>query len=305
MDPEQTFSEIHSVAPLSIASSFLLLNSVLLAALSAATHTRIHWLSEIAWFATFFCAFLAFLKLLNRLAPEFPSWIARSIHWAHALTFEILAFGAVALLRFVPYSPRAKGTGPRPILLVHGYCNHGSVWAYLQRALAKTGIGPVYTINLGHPFRSIREYAEHVACKAGEIRATTGHNELIVIGHSMGGLVSAWYAAKLAPPNTVTDVVTLGSPLGGTHVACIALGPNGKEMRRASIFVSELKTLMHAKPEIRFYHLNTKTDQLVIPHQSGLLGTDLTREFTLDDIGHASLLFSPRVAAKVTEWLRK
>jgi len=305
MNPEELISEIHAVAPLSKVSSLFLLNAVLFSALSAATHTRMHWVSELAWFGAFAFAILAIIKLLNRLAPELPSWAARPVHWVHALVFEVLAFGAVALLRLVPGNLSTKGSGSKPILLVHGYCNHGSVWFYLQRMWAKTGVGPVYTINLGHPFRSIREYAEHIACRAAEIRAETGHSELILIGHSMGGLVSAFYAAKLAQPGTVTAVITLGSPLGGTHMAQLALGPNGREMRRASVFVSELKTLMAAKANIRFYHLGTKTDQLVIPSEAALLGNDPAREFVLDDIGHASLLFSPRVAAKVSEWLHK
>jgi triacylglycerol esterase/lipase EstA (alpha/beta hydrolase family) len=299
------FEEITAVAPLSKVSTLLLLGAVFFAALSGLTHTIFHSVSIISLFVALGLGFFAFIKVLNRLAPDLPSFLIRPIHWIHALSFELLAFAAVAILRLVPRKPRPQGTGPRPILLVHGYCNHGSVWAYLQPLLAKLNVGPVYTINLGHPFRSIQEYAKHVSEKAAAIRSETNQEHLILIGHSMGGLVSAFYAAKMAPAHSVTDVITLSSPLGGTHVARLALGPNGKEMRLASQFVQQLKSLIQAKPDIRFYHIATRTDQIVFPSQSALLGNNPSREFVFEDIGHASLLFSPRVAAKISEWLRK
>jgi triacylglycerol esterase/lipase EstA (alpha/beta hydrolase family) len=298
-------NEITQVAPLSRASTAFLLSSVFFATGSAITHTTLHAVSIGALLIAIPLGFLALVKIFNRLAPDLPPFLRRPIHWIHALTFELFALLAVAILRFVPRSSRGQGQGARPILLVHGYCNHGSAWAYLQPLLAKKEIGPVYTVNLGHPFRSIQEYAKHVAEKAASIRAETGQSQLILIGHSMGGLVSALYATKLAPADSVTDVITLGSPLGGTHLARLALGPNGKEMRLASIFTQELKSLIETNPKIRFYHLATRTDQLVFPCESALLGNDLSRQLTLEDIGHASLLFSPRVGAQITQWLKK
>jgi triacylglycerol esterase/lipase EstA (alpha/beta hydrolase family) len=305
MNEETIFTEaVTKVAPLSKASALLLLSTVFCAGLSGITHTTVHSVSIGALLVALILGFFALLKILNRLAPDLPPFLVRPIHWVHALTFELFAFAAVAILRLVPRKESAQGSGKRPILLVHGYCNHGSVWAYLQPLLAKLRVGPVYTINLGHPFRSIREYAEHIQAKAAAIRSETNEPHLILIGHSMGGLVSAFYATKMAPENSVTDVITLGAPLGGTHMARLALGPNGKEMRRASTFVQELKTLIQSKPGIRFFHLGTRTDQLIFPSESAILGNDPSREFVLEDIGHASLLFSPRVAAKITEWLK-
>jgi triacylglycerol esterase/lipase EstA (alpha/beta hydrolase family) len=119
----------------------------------------------------------------------------------------------------------------------------------------------------------------------------------------MGGLVSAWYATKLAPPGTVTDVITLGSPLQGTHVARIALGPNGSQMRRNSEFTKQLQQGILDNHDVRFYHIGTKTDQLVIPHSSSWVGNDLERQFAVDDLGHVSLLFSPRIVDKICSWL--
>jgi triacylglycerol lipase len=241
------------------------------------------------------------VRLLNVLAPRMPLLAARTVYWLHAMTFECLALLGVALFRFIPRQSALSGKG-KPILLVHGYVNNGSVWRFQKSRLEKAGLGPIYTIDLGHPFRSIQEYADKVKAKAQEIALETGRKDLILIGHSMGGLVSALYATTLAPPDTVTDVITIGSPLVGTPMARLGLGLNAREMRRGSILLKNLQVAIANTPRIRFHHIATTSDQLVIPGRSAIIATN--NYLLLDDIGHASLLYSRRVTQKILEWLK-
>ncbi|MBU6446274.1 MAG: alpha/beta fold hydrolase, partial [Verrucomicrobia bacterium] len=239
------------------------------------------------------------IQFANSIAPKLP--FPRLIHWAHAMTFELLALCGVALLRFVPTTHAVYGN-KQPILLVHGYLNHGSVWLLFKRHLQRKGLGPIYTINLGHPFRSIRFYAERVKAKAEDIALETGRKDLILIGHSMGGLVSSLYATCLAPPNTVTDVITIGSPLNGTPMARVGIGPNAREMQPSSALVQEVRAKMAQRPDIRFFHLATKSDQLVIPGTSAVIPEH--RNFIFEDLGHASMLYSRRASDQIAEWLQ-
>ncbi len=246
----------------------------------------------------FLAAWLGGIRLLNRAAPRLP--FAPLVHWLHAMTFEVFAFLCVAALRFTPLRDIVEGKD-QPILLVHGYMNHGSVWVFQKRRLRALGLGPIFTIHLGHPFRSIRFYAEKVKAKAEAIANQTGRRDLILIGHSMGGLVSSWYATQLAPPHSVTDVITIGSPLAGTPLARLGLGPNAREMEPESPFLKELQAAIAKNQTVRFHHIATKTDQLVIPGTSAAIVEN--KHFILEDIGHASLLYSRRVTAKIHEWL--
>lgn len=238
------------------------------------------------------------IQLLNFAAPRLP--FSRLIHWIHAMTFEFFAFLGVAAMRLIPIREKISGKG-KPILLVHGYINNSSVWALQKKRLESLGFGPIYTINLGHPFLSIRTYAEKVKTKAEAIARETGSKQLILIGHSMGGLVSSWYATHLASPNTVTDVITIGSPLSGTSMARIGLGPNAREMEPNSLLLKELQLKISQNKQIRFSHIATRSDQLVIPGNSAIIAGN--RQFILEDIGHASLLYSSRVTDKISEWL--
>lgn len=220
--------------------------------------------------------------------------------WTYVMAFELLALLGAALLRFFPSGQTLSGNG-QPILLVHGYINHSSVWILQKKWLKTLGLGPIYTINLGHPFLSIYEYAERVKIKAEAIARETGRNDLILIGHSMGGLVSSWYATQLAPPNTVTDVITIGSPLLGTPMARLAPGQNGREMEPNSPFIQQLQSAIAKEKQIRFYHIATECDQMVIPGISAVITSH--PHLIFDDIGHASLLYSKRVAEQIHRWV--
>lgn len=245
-------------------------------------------------------AWMGGIQICNWAAPRFA--FARLIHWIHAMTFELFALLGVALLRLIPVKQTAKGEG-RPILLIHGYLNHSSVWFLFKRRLKQLKGGPIYTINLGHPFRSIRTYAAKIKAKAEEIAGETGRKDLILIGHSMGGLVASYYAALIADPNTVTDVITIGTPLHGTPVARMGLGPNAREMAPNSTLLQEMREAMKQRKEIRFHHLATKSDQLVIPGISAVIPEN--NHFVFEDLGHASLLYSNRVAGKIAQWLNQ
>lgn len=245
-------------------------------------------------------AWMAGIKWVNSYAHKLP--FPRVIHWAHALTFELLALIGVAFLRFIPTKSKAQGKG-RPILLVHGYMNHSSVWVLFKKQMESLGFGPIYTINLGHPFRSIRVYADKVKLKVEEIAKETGRRDIVLIGHSMGGLVSSFYAGILAPLNTVADVITIGSPLNGTPVARIGIGPNAREMQPNSTLLKEMREAISRRKDIRFFHMATKSDQLVIPGASAVIPEN--QSFIFEDLGHASLLYSRRASDQIAEWLKK
>ncbi len=235
------------------------------------------------------------ILFLNKVFPVLP------IRWAHAVTFELIALFAIHItLLFPDKRGNLKGDG-RPILLVHGYLHHAKVWYFQKKWLEALGLGPIYTIHFKFPFQSIRTYAEQVKVKAEEIARETGRDDLILIGHSMGGLVASWYALKLAKRGQVTHLITLGSPLHGTPVARIAIGPNGREIEPNSPLTQELLASIEENREIQFYHIGTETDFLVIPGKSSII--EQNRHDLFRDIGHTALLFSKSIPRLIKEFV--
>jgi triacylglycerol lipase len=214
--------------------------------------------------------------------------------------------------QFWSFAPKTKETRSRtaeglspPILLVHGYLNHQADWLWFQKRLKnQPGIGPIYSINLLPPFASISQFALQLQEKVQEILETTQAKQIILIGHSMGGLVCSYYSEYLAKPNEVAMVITIGSPFQGTRLSALGYGENVKEMGPNSTFLAELRARIH-QSTIPYYSIASKIDNMIIPWQSALLSNELAIEknLILDDHGHLRLLISPLIVAQITKWI--
>lgn len=232
----------------------------------------------------------------------FPNQLIRTLQWVRAIVLDFFFFFLIVFLRVISLFPFKKkmpaSSSQCPILLVHGYLDADFVWFFHKRFLRKRGFGPIYTINLGSPFASIDVFVEKVRKKAEEIAKETGRSDLVLIGHSMGGLVSTYYALQQTQHNL--RVITIGSPLKGTFMAKFGLGRCAREMEIGSEL---LKKIQKAETHQSLYHIATTTDQLIFPYHSALLVSDPSKTHLFHDLGHIALIFSPRTVEKICEWL--
>jgi pimeloyl-ACP methyl ester carboxylesterase len=303
---EEKIASVDRVSRVSKATLCFQAFSVGFAAISGFTHTHFHSLSIFALCLAMGLGALALLRVLNHAAPFLPRG-GKLLHGFHAVMIEIpavLAIFSFRLLRCFQSTslPKGKRDG-RPILLVHGYFNDGTVWTFLRGQLVKRDFGPLYSIHLKGPFRSIRDYVMQLEAKGREIKEATGRSDLVLIGYSMGGIVASCYATQKHLKGTKLDVITLAAPLKGTHMARLAIGANAREMRRNSPLLEELREAMKGASHVTFYHLGSRMDELVIPSDSSFSGLDLSKEVSFEDLGHAGLMISPRVAEQLATWL--
>jgi pimeloyl-ACP methyl ester carboxylesterase len=210
-----------------------------------------------------------------------------------------VAYLPINRLRSIPVPQRH-----RPIILVHGYLHNRSGWAYILRFLEKEGFGPVYTLNMGNHVHSIVTHAEHLGQFVQKIEAKYPGLPPILIGHSMGGAIATYYNEYVASKEHVTDVITLGSPLHGSHAASFAFGNCADEMRYGSAFICNLaQRIIENRHGARYHHIAAAMDQLVVPADSALTGAGHSREKVVYHHGHVGLLFSREVCLILCEWL--
>lgn len=109
----------------------------------------------------------------------------------------------------------------------------------------------------------IAEFAEQLAQKI----LANGHDDVVVMGHSRGGLVAAYFAEYLAKKYgiRVRAVITMASPFGGSYLALPPLtwiSDSIKEMQINSEFLKELRDKI-IESESEYFYFAAKNDRLV------------------------------------------
>ncbi len=185
---------------------------------------------------------------------------------------------------------------PLPLLLIHGYqCNRG-FWFWLRRKLEAEG-WTVATHSLEPVYADIDSYSEGIARRIAEVLAATGAPQVILVGHSMGGLASRAYLRRHGIAK-VARLVTLGSPHQGTRLARLGLGPNARQMRLGSDWVGALRAPL-PPASVSIYSLH---DNYVYPQQA-CSTLERATNVAIGGVGHLGMAFSPRVLASLMEAL--
>lgn len=260
-----------------------------------------------SWLHVSVSHFIAYIELrLERMKrfflPEEDQLPSASV-FVKSYLLEVFAMVMAVLcspLMFLPFRP--KTSGGQPILLLHGYMHNHTGWTWIRRKLEKEGHGPIYSMNLLPPFASIPHLSEKVAKKVSSIIEETDSENIILIGHSMGGLVASFYTEYLADKDQISKVITLGSPFHGTRLAALGHGHNVAEMVPNSGFLAELRQRV-IDSSVSYHLIASKLDNIVVPWKSALIKEDDIKQLTLDHCGHNSLLISPAVTQQISAWL--
>lgn len=186
---------------------------------------------------------------------------------------------------------RSEG-GRLPVLLIHGYqCNRG-FWIELRGRIERAG-WQVATVSLAPVFNDIDGYVEQVARRIDEVCAAAGTEQLILVGHSMGGLVSRAYLRARGPAK-VAKLVTLGSPHRGSRLAVMGPGRNARQMIPGSAWLAGLNAPGAVPLPAATVSVYSCQDNYVMPQDSSVL--EGAKVVPLAGLGHLEMAFSPEIA---------
>jgi triacylglycerol lipase len=185
-----------------------------------------------------------------------------------------------------------------PVLLVHGYgCNRG-IWWWMRRRLEADG-QVVATLSLEPPWGGIDEFAAQLHARIEAVCAATGAPRVLLVAHSMGGLVSRACMARHGAAR-VAGLVTIATPHGGTAIARLGLGRCARQMELKSSWVSDLSGRRVTVP---FVSIRTPQDNFVMP-QDTQRHPDAVDE-PLPGVGHMAALFDRRALTLVQRHLAR
>jgi triacylglycerol lipase len=182
-----------------------------------------------------------------------------------------------------------------PALFVHGFYANAAFWSEYKRYFRKRSYGAVYTMNLDPPFEDIDVYADQLAARIAEICALPGPRRVILVAHSMGGLVCRAYMARHGA-DRVQRLITLGTPHGGTVLAYCLKGRNMQQMRPGNPWLERLNTEQRALP---FSCHLSHHDNIVVPRDNARFPSAQQVEYAA--LGHNSMAFCGEMMRRVLE----
>lgn len=212
-------------------------------------------------------------------------------------------------MAFHAFSRRvAKNPEGFPVLLIHGYgCNSG-YWHSMSKALAKANITH-YAIDMIPIIGGIDEYVPMIHQAVQRICAETGHEQVVLVGHSMGGLAARAYL-RAHGASRIAKVITIGTPHHGTGLAHFGVGLNTQQMRwtvteqegLCSEWLRELAASESPAIYQRIVSIYSHHDNIISPQISSHL--EGAKNIELHAIGHVALGLDPVVQALVIREIR-
>ena len=180
----------------------------------------------------------------------------------------------------------------RPLLLVHGYSCSRGVWWLLRRRLEAAG-HLVATVSRAPPYTKIGKLVPELGQRIEAVCKATGADRVILVAHSMGGLVCRSYLARHGS-DRVERLITISSPHSGSELARIGIGKNAREMEPGSRWLKDLGQSGLPVPAVA---IRTPHDNFVMPQDNQRLPG--ASDVELAGIGHLAVLFARRTASEL------
>jgi triacylglycerol esterase/lipase EstA (alpha/beta hydrolase family) len=198
-------------------------------------------------------------------------------------------------------SPSAKCTHP-PVLLVHGLYHNASAWYLYKWWLKRRGYEKVFSWSYNTIKYDFWQLAEQLRGVVREAADLCGGEPVILMGHSMGGLL---VRAAIAAPETAESVsaaVILGTPNQGSKLAALAIGRLGRSISYGGPLIKRLNAMPSPKnmPKLNVY---SPLDNMVLPTSSLEVPERGWIQAETAPISHVSMLYHIPTVRLVMEFL--
>jgi len=250
---------------------------------------------------------LSYAVAWYELANQQPGLIDRRFRGANLwlalrlITLETLAVFLTSLLYplgwLIPAEKPVPRAGGPQVLLLHGLFHSRSCWWLVKWRLRRSGYRNLHSINLP-AWRDAQVLTELIAKKVDHLRHAYGAERVVLIGHSMGGLLGRNYLQLRGGAHKVERLIQLGSPNGGSKLAPFAVSRLARQLLPGSAFLAELKAAP-LPADVPVTSIFSRHDNIVIPPQlSSLEGAKCVE---LTGLGHVTLLYSRRSFAPLLQ----
>ena len=187
-----------------------------------------------------------------------------------------------------PLPPVDADASRTPVLLVPGFRqSHVSLFC-LKTFLQRRGWTACWAVNTSKQDHKIAEHAGDLDRKIKHLLQATRAQQVVLVGHGMGGLIAAWYARHLDEDKRVQQVITIGTAWRGTKMAIFGGGQARAEMLPSNPQLTDLVSTTTISTSIW-----STDDPWVIPAESAT--PEGVHTVGIESAGHFEMLLSARV----------
>jgi len=187
-----------------------------------------------------------------------------------------------------PRRAREPDAERTPLLLLPDYRMPSTTLSFLRTFLVRRGWSWVWPIGWSSSELSIAELAADLEVAVVRLQQASGHRQVDIVAHGLGGLVAAWYLRHHDGASSVHRLVTFGTPWSGTRMAVFGRGRICRELGYQASLLDEL-----TPPPVPTVSVWSPDDPLVVPSSSAVPpGVESVR---VDGAGHVEMLVSARV----------
>lgn len=167
------------------------------------------------------------------------------------------------------YPAFTRSHAKKTIILIHGFMSTPVHWFIFKKRLERllTGREKVQIITFGYNSLtgSLDKWAEDLEKKIRLLDT----DEVVLAGHSLGGLISLWAASNIAKSaGTIpVKVVTFGTPFYGTKMAKFSISGNGKKLQPGMPLIVKTEEILKGGDVDLTGHWSL-LDRIIIPHSS-------------------------------------
>jgi pimeloyl-ACP methyl ester carboxylesterase len=180
------------------------------------------------------------------------------------------------------------------LVFVGGFAAPGNEWPLtpIRRSAREQGWRTKY-FNQRLAFGPIATSVERLVDLIDELHRV--HDTIVVVGHSMGGLVAEHAAALGAPINAL---VTIGTPHQGHSLSRFGPLPVMREMGTNSAYLRSVEAIPGPRPPIL----------VIIGARDRLVSKSATRPnrqhtfLEIPNVGHLGVIFDQRTADAILQW---
>jgi len=215
------------------------------------------------------------------------------------MSAEVIAVATYPMGWFGHSKPRACGP---PVLMVHGLFHNSSAWLLFGRRLKRAGFRNLHTYQYNSFTKDFAQAVQGLEQRLDKLPVNGPDSKVILVGHSLGGLICRYVAGNSRYRDKVRAIVTLGSPHKGSDLALFG----GNRMARGLIPGKSTPASVESVPDPDCPRLGiyTLVDDFVFPLDMLQTGRPGWQEIVCSPMGHVWMVYSREVADMVIGFLR-